>query len=101
MDTSKLKRFAQHARRLLRDQVKAKLALALADDSAARRENPSAVKELEEQIRQSSAEHVLDKVAYTWFNRFCALRFMDLNGYSKIRVVSPADESQFLPEVLA
>jgi type II restriction/modification system DNA methylase subunit YeeA len=101
MDTTKLKRFAQHARRLLLDQVKAKLDLVLAQDSAARRENPSAVKQLEEQIAQTSKAQVIDKVAYTWFNRFCALRFMDLNGYSKIRVVSPADESQFLPEVLA
>jgi hypothetical protein len=100
MDTSKLKRFSQHARRLLRDQVKAKMALVLAADSAARRENPTAVKELEDQIRQTSPEQVLDKVAYTWFNRFCALRFMDLNGYNKVRVVSPADESQFQPEIL-
>ncbi len=101
MDTSKLKRFAQHARRLLRDQVKAKMALVLAADSAARRESPEAVKELEDQIRQTSSEQVLDKVAYTWFNRFCALRFMDLNGYNRVRVVSPADESQFQPEILA
>lgn len=101
MDTSKLKRFAQHARRLLREQISAKLTLVLAADSAARRETPSAVKELEEQIRQTSQDQVLDKVAYTWFNRFCALRFMDLNGYTKVRVVSPADESEFLPELLA
>jgi hypothetical protein len=101
MDTSKLKRFAQQARRLLRDQVKAKMTLVLAADSAARRESLEAVKELEEQIRQTSQEQVLDKVAYTWFNRFCALRFMDLNGYNKVRVVSPADESQFQPEILA
>ena len=101
MDTSKLKRFAQHARRLLRDQVKAKMSLVLAADSAARRESLEAVKELEEQIRQTSQEQVLDKVAYTWFNRFCALRFMDLNGYNRVRVVSPADESQFQPEILA
>jgi hypothetical protein len=101
MDTSKLKRFAQHARRLLLDQVKAKLDLVLAQDSAARRENPSAIKALEQQISQTDKAQVIDKVAYTWFNRFCALRFMDLNGYSKIRVVSPADESQFQPEVLA
>jgi len=101
MDTSKLKRFSQLARRLLIDQVKSKLDLVLMQDSAARRENPSAVKELEQQIAQTTKAQVIDKVAYTWFNRFCALRFMDLNGYSKIRVVSPADESQFLPEVLA
>ncbi|MEI2672306.1 MAG: hypothetical protein V9G13_14610 [Marmoricola sp.] len=32
---------------------------------------------------------VADKVAYTWFNRIIALRFMDANGYTGIGVVSP------------
>ena len=44
---------------------------------------------------------MVEQVAYTWFNRFCALRFMDVNGYTRIRVVSPADEGQFQPEILA
>ena len=39
-------------------------------------------------------------VAYTWFNRFCALRFMDVNRYTRIGVLSPAD-GQFQPEILA
>jgi hypothetical protein len=39
-------------------------------------------------------------VAYIWFNRFCALRFMDVNRYTRIGVVSPA-EGQFQPEILA
>jgi len=51
MDTSKLKRFAQFARRTLGDQVSAKLALVLSDGSAARRENAAAVKKLEEAIK--------------------------------------------------
>lgn len=101
METSKLKKFAQHARRLLLEQVGAKLALVLDASSAARRENPQAVSQLEKQIAVSSREQLIDKVAYTWFNRFCALRFMDVNGYTRIRVVSPADEGQFQPEVLA
>ncbi len=100
MDTSKLKKFAQFARRTLQDQVKAKLAMVLSDGSAARRESASAVKKLEETIRQNGSEQVVERVAYTWFNRFCALRFMDVNRYTRIGVVSPA-EGQFQPEILA
>lgn len=101
METTKLKKFAQHARRLLLEQVGAKLALVLDVSSAARRENPQAVAQLEKQIAAFSREQLIDKVAYTWFNRFCALRFMDVNAYTRIRVVSPADEGQFQPEILA
>ena len=101
MDTSTLKKFAQHARRQLREQVGARMDLVLDAGSAARRENLSAVKELENQLKSSRRDQLLEKVAYTWFNRFCALRFMDLNGYTRIRVVSPADEGQFQPEILA
>lgn len=100
-DTSKLKKFAQHARRQLREQVGARMELVLDAGSAARRENLQAVKELEKQLKASSRERTVERVAYTWFNRFCALRFMDLNGYTRIRVVSPADEGQFQPEILA
>ncbi|MFA6201640.1 MAG: BREX-1 system adenine-specific DNA-methyltransferase PglX [Gallionella sp.] len=101
METTKLRRFAQYARRSLMEQVSTKLGFALADDSAARRENPAAVADLQKQISESSQEQVIEKVAYIWFNRFCALRFMDMNGYTRIRVVSPADEGQFQPEILA
>lgn len=100
MDTSKLKKFAQFARRTLREQVSAKLALVLSSNSAARRESPQAVKKLEEAIAQSGGQDpVIERVAYTWFNRFCALRFMDVNRYTRIGVVSPA-EGQFQPEIL-
>ena len=43
---------------------------------------------------------MIEKIAYIWFNRFCALRFMDVNRYTRIGVVSPA-EGQFQPEILA
>jgi hypothetical protein len=101
METAKLKKFAQAARTDLIRQVGAKLALVLSADSAARRENPGAIAELERQMRGSSREQLVDKVAYTWFNRFVALRFMDVNGYIRIRVVSPTDEGQVQPEILA
>lgn len=100
MDTSKLKKFAQFARRTLQDQVKAKLAMVLAEGSAARRESSDAVKKLEVAIKQNGTDQVVERVAYTWFNRFCALRFMDVNRYTRIGVVSPA-EGQFQPEILA
>ena len=107
MDTARLKRFAQYARRALLEQVSAKLKLVLAEDSAARRESPEAVQALEKalvpQQKQTAAEardQLIDRVAYTWFNRFCALRFMDVNRYTRAGVVSPAD-GQFQPEILA
>lgn len=100
MDTSKLKKFAQFARRTLREQISAKLALVRASGSAARREHPESVNRLEEAIKQTGEEQVIERVAYTWFNRFCALRFMDVNRYTRIGVVSPA-EGQFQPEILA
>lgn len=100
MEISKLKRFAQFARRTLTEQITAKLDLVLLADSPARRESLDAVKKLENAIQQSSRAQVVERVAYTWFNRFCALRFMDVNGYNRIRVVSPAD-GQFQPEILA
>lgn len=99
MDTSKLKKFAQFARRTLSEQVGAKLALVLSAGSAARRENPAAVSKLEQAIQESSQAQVIERVAYTWFNRFCALRFMDVNRYTRIGIVSPA-EGQFQPEIL-
>lgn len=100
MDTSKFKKFAQFARRTLREQISAKLALVRASGSAARREHPESVNRLEEAIKQTGEEQVIERVAYTWFNRFCALRFMDVNRYTRIGVVSPA-EGQFQPEILA
>ncbi|TYT75598.1 BREX-1 system adenine-specific DNA-methyltransferase PglX [Desulfobotulus mexicanus] len=100
MDTSKLKKFAQSARRTLMGEVASKINQVLAEGSAARRENPEAVRTLQEAIKEQGREQVEERVAYTWFNRFCALRFMDVNHYSHIRIVSPAD-GQHQPEILA
>jgi len=100
METAKLKKFAQFTRRSLLEQVSAKLKLVLAENSAARRESTEAIKKLEEAIKSHGKEQVIERVAYIWFNRFCALRFMDVNRYTRIGVVSPA-EGQFQPEILA
>ena len=100
METHRLKRFAQYARRSLMEQVAGKLKLVLAPESAARRENKKAVEELEKEIKTTSEDRVVEKVAYTWFNRFCALRFMDVNRYTRINVISPLP-GQFQTEILA
>ncbi len=100
MDTNALKKFAQAARNLLIDQVTSKIDVVLADASPARRENAKAIKDLEAAIRKDGKRQVIEQVAYTWFNRFTALRFMDANGYTTVRVVSPA-EGATRPELLA
>ena len=100
MNTSQLKIFAQESRKSLMDSVKSKLNFVLAEDSIARRESQTAISALEGLIKEIGQEQVIEKVAYTWFNRFCALRFMDANHYNKIGIVSPA-EGQTQPEILA
>lgn len=100
MDTSKLKKFAIEARKSLMGIVSAKLDLVLDVNSFERRNNPQAIKALEGLIAEIGREQTIEKVAYTWFNRFIALRFMDVNHYTKIGVVSPA-EGQTQPEVLS
>lgn len=100
MDINALKKFAQAARTLLIDQVTSKLAVVLDPASAARREHPEAMKALDGAIADQGKVEVIEQVAYTWFNRFTALRFMDVNGYTLPRVVSPADGAT-RPEILA
>ena len=70
MDTSKLKKFAQFARTSLMEQVGLKLNTVLAADSLARRESTDAVRTLEKAIAADNRAHVIERVAYIWFNRF-------------------------------
>ncbi|MGS2742587.1 BREX-1 system adenine-specific DNA-methyltransferase PglX [Halomonas sp. LS-001] len=100
MQTSALKTFAQLARKDLLEQVSSKLAFVLKPESSARREYPAVVKEIDKAVAAQGQAGLIDQVAYTWFNRFCALRFMDVNGYNRVGVVSPA-EGQVQPEILA
>ena len=52
-------------------------------------------------VKKSGYEQVIEEVAYTWFNRFIALRFMEVNGYlpSHIRVFTD-EENHFKPQIL-
>ncbi len=99
MNTAIIKKFAQSARRVLLEQIDRKLERVLAPAGIYRREKEAAVKELEREIALSGREQTVKRAAYTWFNRICALRFMDVKGYTRVRVVSPSPNlSQ--PEIL-
>lgn len=101
MNTNELKRFAQQARIKLIDQITAKLEQVLNTESAELIEKTEELKNLREAINKEGREQIIDKVAYTWFNRLVALRFMDANDFQPlgIRVVSPLD-GETLPELL-
>lgn len=53
-------------------------------------------------IKEISFDRVMDEVAYTWFNRFTALRFMEVNDYlpTKVRVLSSNHEDSNEPEMI-
>ena len=54
------------------------------------------------QIREKGFEQVMEEVAYTWFNRFMGLRYMEVNEYlpSGVRILSSADKEKKEPDVL-
>ncbi|WP_158099737.1 BREX-1 system adenine-specific DNA-methyltransferase PglX [Pseudoflavonifractor sp. An44] len=58
-------------------------------------------RELVREIQSKGYDQVIEEVAYTWFNRFIALRYMEVNNYlpSHIRVFSNA-QGEFDPEIL-
>lgn len=64
-------------------------------------EEKSQRQELIGRIKEKGYQQVMEEVAYTWFNRFIALRFMEVNNYlpSHIRVFSDATGA-FKPEIL-
>ena len=107
METAPLKSFATSARTALIREVSARIAVVLSSASTEWIERPTAVSALERAINaagdgDTGRAAVADKVAYTWFNRIVALRFMDANGYTGIGVVSPEHgHISGQPEVLA
>ncbi len=102
-----LRSFAVSARVSLLRDVSARLVGVLAPGSAERVEVPGVVAALEAAIAGAGGGDagravVVDRVAYTWFNRIVALRFMDANGFTGVGVVSPQLGQQIgQPEVLA
>jgi hypothetical protein len=99
MNTNELKRFAREARIKLHDQVGRKLEYVITSDTAELRGMSNQISDLRTQINKIGKEQVIEKVAYTWFNRLMALRFMDANGYNTPMVVTPI-AGYLMPQVL-
>jgi hypothetical protein len=118
MDTSNLSRYASKARRDFIAAVTRRAALfgLTANGTSQIREEgqlvfiegqpyPKAVgiqrQKLATRIEQQGFQPVMEAAAYTWFNRFAAIRFMELHGHldHSFRVLShPAGNG--LPEIL-
>ena len=60
-------------------------------------------RKLVEQIKTSGFDAVIEEVAYTWFNRICATRFMEVNDYmypARVRVLSSEKAGKNEPDIL-
>ena len=115
MDKNSIKRYAVWARRELISRVSQRAAMyeITADgygDQNANSVNGIVLSQNEKKqrialigkIQEKGYEQVIEEVAYTWFNRFSALRFMEVNGYlpSHVRVFTNEDNS-FKPQILS
>ena len=117
MDTKTLEKFCPWARNHLREAVDLRCKkYGLADDlratipadsdvvagtvltSAEKRQRA----ELYARIEERGYEHFLEEMAYTWFNRFVAIRYMELHDYlpSRVRMLSCAADGSFRPDCL-
>lgn len=116
MNTGEVKKFAVRARQLFIEQVKAKAALlgfsekGVAEHKEVKTEvivNESVYpkkqwKEIAKVVKKGKSDYLslIDEVAYTWFNRFVALKFMEENGYINHRFVKSSSDKWY-PDVLS
>lgn len=123
MDKNAVKKFAVNARRKLIDSVSQKAyGLGISKDEIKEVEkipNGSRIKinndyvyltdietehreRLIDQIEYKGYEQVMEEVAYTWFNRIIAIRFMEVNDYlpTRVRVLSSEEENKVEPDAV-
>lgn len=113
MNTSALKSFAQQARTLLREGVERRLIYwgfdkngkttaqvegvaggytfrgKVSDDNSV----PAKWNKLKAAIAQTSFDEVVEKAAYTWFNRLLAMKILSKNGYETAQLDYLSDET--------
>ncbi len=102
VNTAALKTFAPAMRRQLLEAVGRKLDLLLHSQTPDTLSTYSKqIAELREQEAENR-EQLLEKVAYTWFNRLSALRYLDARGWHPFgcKVLMPAAEGETQPELL-
>lgn len=120
MNKTALKNFATSARRELLTKVQQRaLKLGITEDSIqkANIESSDAIfidgrqlskeekiqrDKLIDRINQIGFKRVMEEVAYTWFNRFTALRFMEVNDYlpTHVRVLSSTNSDSTEPDMI-
>ena len=114
MDKNAIKKFAVWARRELIERVSQKAMQYGIEkdnivDTAADSINGKVLTDTQKnqrralisQINAKGYEEVMEEVAYTWFNRLIALRFMEVNGYLPTRVrVFTDEENNFKPQII-
>jgi hypothetical protein len=102
VNTAALKTFAPAMRRQLLEAVGRKLDLLLHSQTPDTLSTyAKQIAELREQ-EEENREQLLERVAYTWFNRLCALRYLDARSWHPFgcKVLMPAAESETQPELL-
>ena len=114
MDKNAIKKYAVWARRELISRVSQKAAFygitdtdhgTVGVESVDERVLTAAEKKqrdaLIHQIQKDGYEQTIEEVAYTWFNRFSALRYMEVNGYLPTHVrVFTDDTGALKPQIL-
>ncbi|MCM3443723.1 BREX-1 system adenine-specific DNA-methyltransferase PglX [Metabacillus halosaccharovorans] len=120
MNKSALKTFATNARRELLKKVEAKaMKIGITEDNIKKadiessdaifidgrqlsKEEKTQRDRLIDRINQIGFKRVMEEVAYTWFNRFTALRFMEVNDYlpTKVRVLSSTNAGSTEPDMM-
>ena len=101
MNTSALKSFAPAVRRQLMEAVTRKLDYVLTADTPDLRAAAEQVKSLRKEADRDRTA-LIERVAYTWFNRLAAIRFLDAHGWHPFhaRVLTPASAEETQPELL-
>ncbi len=102
VNTNIIKTFAPAMRRQLIDGVGRKLDLLINTKTPDTLTTyAKQIKNLQEKQHQNR-EQLIEKVAYTWFNRLCALRFLDAKNWHPFscRVLMPAEQGETQPELL-
>jgi len=100
MNHSFIKKFAQESRKKLISRIGSRLDYIIKIDDPYLRAHTGEKKQILELIKRKGRESLIEDTAYTWFNRLTALRFMDVKGYNRLRIVSPA-QGGTQPQILA
>ena len=120
MDKTSIKKFAIYARKTLIDSIKKQalsygiskentLSPTFSSDDAVIINGKVYSKEIKDQLKDLTTrlsnigyDNLIEEVAYTWFNRFIAIRFMEVNRYLPINtlVLSSSVRDKTEPDIL-